>query len=241
MIRRHTTLLRPGAGRRWPGNCFAAGRIIHHHHQRGLATISCSRRPRSPSPDGACIFLPDPALDSRCCRPIWADSVDPAVLRVRCEPCDASSPFAFNWPAFQARASVARDRQYLLVGAGTASIRLDVVAGSALDGPVQLEPAIAFDRDLDRQLAAVCRLHAMLGGASPSAERDARLPRLVLALRALDARAEGASLREIATILLDEPDWPGGGEWMKSWVRRIIKLAGKLVEAGPRGVLRRTV
>lgn len=100
---------------------------------------------------------------------------------------------------------------------------------------------IRIERDLDCQIATMRRLWAMLRGAAERAETDTRLPRLILALRAFDARTEGASLREIATALLDEFSWPGDGDWMKSWSRRIVELAAQLVQVGPRGVLRREI
>lgn len=114
-----------------------------------------------------------------------------------------------------------------------------MVGGSILDGPVRLEPALRLDRDVERQFLAIRRLHALLAGVTLPIEPDPRLPRLVLALRTLDACKEGASLREIGTVLLGNAGWPGDGEWMKSAVRRLVALASVLEKAGPRGVLQR--
>jgi hypothetical protein len=114
-----------------------------------------------------------------------------------------------------------------------------VVAGSILDGPVRLEPALRLDHDVERQFLTVRRLHALLAGVTLPIIPDPRLPRLVLALRTLDARNDGASLREIGTVLLGNADWPGDGEWMKSAVRRLVALASALEKTGPRGVLQR--
>ncbi|WP_066961510.1 DNA -binding domain-containing protein [Rhizorhabdus dicambivorans] len=160
------------------------------------------------------------------------------MLRIRCEPCAADDPWAFRWPNRGGHAAVAPDRQHVRLD-GAEPLRLDVVAGSILDGPVRLEPALCLDRDVERQILAIRRLRALLAGDPLPVEPDPRLPRLVLALRVLDARREGASLRAIGTVLLDNSDWPGEGEWMKSAVRRLVALAGALQKAGPRGVLQR--
>ncbi|QEH81601.1 DUF2285 domain-containing protein [Sphingomonas sp. C8-2] len=183
--------------------------------------------------------MPDSSLDSGRCRPIWTAAVDPSVLRIRCEPCANGDPWAFRWPYRGGHAAVAPGRQHVRLDGDAEPLRLDVIAGSILVGPVRLEPALCLDRDVERQILAIRRLRALLAGDPLPVEPDARLPRLVLALRVLDARMEGASLREIGTALLRDADWPGDGEWMKSAVRRLVALAGALQKAGPQGVLQR--
>jgi hypothetical protein len=60
-----------------------------------------------------------------------------------------------------------------------------------------------------RQLAGFCELGAAAPWLIPG---DLRLGRLILALRVLDARAEGASLRDIGLALAGPAaDWPGAG------------------------------
>jgi hypothetical protein len=58
-----------------------------------------------------------------------------------------------------------------------------------------------------------------------------------MALRAHDARADGASLREMATELLAPGEWPGPGECRKSAMRRLVAMGEKLVRQGPLPVL----
>ncbi|KQX19146.1 MULTISPECIES: DNA -binding domain-containing protein [unclassified Sphingomonas] len=142
---------------------------------------------------------------------------------------------------FDATVAVMGDCQHVRLDGTGDSIRLDIIGGSALDGPVQLSPEIVLERDVDAQLSAVCRLRAMLTGGTLPAPTDKRLPRLILALRALDARAENASTRTIAVELLGTDDWPGDGDWMKSWARRLIALSDRLLCAGPAGILQRAV
>lgn len=199
------------------------------------------RRPRSSRPDGACTFAADPGCDSAQCAPIWTDVVDPAVLRTRCCPCAADAPLAFDLHSFDAIVAIATDCQHVRLSLDGDPLRLDIVEGSVLDGAVRLEPAVVLERDVDVQLSAVRRLQALLAGRTLRAHPDKRLSRLVLALRVLDARAEEASVRTIALELLDTTGWPGDGEWMKSWVRRLIWLAERLQRAGPAAVLRHKI
>lgn len=126
--------------------------------------------------------------------------------------------------------------EHLLFQACGRSLRLDVVSGTVLAGPVTLEPRMVIDR-LDSQIATIRALAAILSNQPVPAVADARLPRLVLALRALDARREGASLREIARGIFGETDWPGDGDHIKSRARRLVRLSEMLLRAGPRGVL----
>ena len=136
--------------------------------------------------------------------------------------------------------ALSTDAEHVLVRTKDSSLRFDVVSGSVLSGSVILEPIVDLDR-LDWQIAAICKLGAMLRNAPSKQERDSRLPRLILALRALDARAEGASLRDLAKGIFSASDWPGDGENVKSRVRRLTDLAEKLQRAGPRGALAREV
>ena len=126
--------------------------------------------------------------------------------------------------------------EHLLFQACGRSLRLDVVSGTVLAGPVTLEPQMVIAR-LDSQIATIRALAALLSNQPVPAVADARLPRLVLALRALDARREGASLREIARGIFGETDWPGDGDHIKSRARRLVRLSEMLLRAGPRGVL----
>ena len=59
----------------------------------------------------------------------------------------------------------------------------------------------------------------------------------LFALQAVDARSEGASLRETAASILGPGDWPGDGEHRKSLVRRMIATGERIIQAGPRAIL----
>jgi hypothetical protein len=162
--------------------------------------------------------------------------MDPTVISARASPCDTSAPLQLLIDRYEHCVAMGEGVEHLLVHACGRSLRLDVVSGTVLAGPVTLEPRVMLDR-LDFQIVAVRMLAAILIHDPPPALTDARLPRLVLALRALDARREGASLREIARGIFGETDWPGDGDHVKSRARRLVRLSEKLCRAGPRGVL----
>jgi hypothetical protein len=72
-----------------------------------------------------------------------------------------------------------------------------------------------------------------------TAVEDKALSRLVLALRAADAKRHGCSLRRVARDVLGRQDWPGDGDCEKSRARRIVASGEALVRAGPAAMFRR--
>src|SRR3546814_14755057 len=93
-----------------------------------------------------------------------------------------------------------------------------------------IEPAIDLRRAIDPQIASLRRLDALMRGDILET-RDQRLVRLVEALRAADAIAAGASLRDIGVGAFGG-DWPGDGEHLKSRVRRRVALDRQIVVYG---------
>jgi hypothetical protein len=114
-------------------------------------------------------------------------------------------------------------------------LRLDLIEGAILRGPMTIEPAIDLRRAVDPQLASLRRLETLMRGDDLE-NRDQRLVRLVEALRVADAIATGASLRDIGLGAFGY-DWPGDGEHLKSRVRRRVELAVELMRASPHDVL----
>lgn len=158
--------------------------------------------------------------------PVWSAAVDPRVLDVRCfrEPDDGRGSVlgrAHRW-----RVEVGENGcEHVWLGSGGEPLRIDVMAGSIRDGCVRIEPAVDLRRDLQPQIAALRRLDQFMRGMAWTTVKDKALPRLVLALRAADARWHGCSLRHVARDVLGLHDWPGDGEWAKSSTRRLIALA----------------
>jgi hypothetical protein len=169
--------------------------------------------------------------------PLWTAAVDPRVLRARCLPCRAGEEGAFDAACHPARVVAADGREHVSVEMAGEPLRLDVISGSVLRGPVRLEAVIPVGPGLGAQVASLGRLGCLLRGCMAEAQPDKRLARLGLALRAVDARAAGASLRSIARVILGAPDWPGDGECVKSASRRLVALAEALRRAGPAAIL----
>lgn len=116
--------------------------------------------------------------------------------------------------------------------------RLDVVSGTVLAGPVHLTYQLVRDERLGRQIDTIRRLEQAFAGTGPGQiEGTSRIARSTMALRAYDARADGASLREIATLLLGPGEWPGPGEYRKSAIRRLVRMGERLVRQGPLPIL----
>lgn len=130
------------------------------------------------------------------------------------------------------------DGEHVHLVIGGESFRLDVVEGALAAGPVNLVYLIAQDDRLARQLETVRRLDARLAGcAVKEREPAAWMRRRAIALRAWDARAAGASLREIAVMLCGPGEWPGPGECRKSAARRFVVMGERLIAEGPWPVL----
>ncbi|WP_422396644.1 DNA -binding domain-containing protein [Sphingomonas profundi] len=96
---------------------------------------------------------------------------------------------------------------------------------------------LRFDlADDDRLVAQVAAIRA-LREPRLSGQESLRLAAKLLALEAVDARSDGASLRETAASILGPGDWPGDGEHRKSYVRRLLKIGEQMIRAGPRAIL----
>lgn len=127
---------------------------------------------------------------------------------------------------------------------GGHAFRIDLVPDTTLDGPVELEFRLRNAPPLHAQIDAILRLRALLGGKDPSeppVAEQRRCRKMVDAIRVADAVASGASLRAIGTTLRpslapDDP-WPGQGEHAKSWARRQVAAAKKLITHGPAAIL----
>lgn len=189
------------------------------------------RRPRS-SRTGGCTFPEDPAHSCALVLPIWSAAADPRVVAVRALPsltCDARR---FDMIREAGRLVRGRSGEHVLVDRG-ALFRLDVIEGTLSAGPVSLHFDLPYDGHLQVRLAVIQAFVAR--AAIP--RHHLQLAGRLYALHAADARSAGASLREIADLLLGAGDWPGDGEHRKSLVRRMIATGERMVRAGPRAIL----
>lgn len=213
--------------RRLPGNFCAAIRPIGR-------SVRTPIRAEIPPRAGGCTFAADPALDCARAPYLWTAEADPCVLRGRIFPAPGSFG-GIDLSSIPHSIRQGAGCHHVRFDPPDGALRLDLIEGAMGPGMMTIEPAVALDRPLEPQLASIRRLDALVRG-DVSPRRDQRFLRLVEALRAADALAAGASLREIGLGVMGS-DWPGDGEHLKSRARRRVALAAELLRAGPPAVL----
>lgn len=162
--------------------------------------------------------------------------MDPCVLSVVAKP---GTPGAgVDLSAYGLRVVLGNGVEHVRIVVRDVAFRLDVCEGSIADEPVRLTYLLAQDKRLPRHLATISRLdHCLSGFPVRSEQGSVRLSRMANALRVLDARATGASLRQIANELWGPDEWPGPGEHRKSAVRRYVAMGEKLMSGGAKQML----
>jgi len=166
--------------------------------------------------------------------PIWSAAIDPRVLAVRAsDPVDAAGARLFDSLAVATRMVRGPHAEHLLIDRGGEVIRLDVIDGTVSAGPVTLRFELPDDDCVEGRIAALRALRA----PTPIGRLHQRLADRLIALQAVDAHDDGASLRELADIVLGPGDWPGDGEHRKSRVRRLLVSGSRMIASGPRAIL----
>lgn len=165
---------------------------------------------------------------------MWSAAVDPRVLAARAEPPRDRRDRLFTADPAKVRTLQAPDGEHLLVERGDDVIRIDVVYGTTTAAPVTLRFELADDDRLPEQIAALRTFRA----EPPAQICHVRVAGRLLALRAVDARTAGASLRATADLLLGPGAWPGDGEHRKSHVRRLLCAGLRMIDEGPAAILR---
>jgi hypothetical protein len=165
--------------------------------------------------------------------PLWTAAVDPRVLAVRAVlPC-RGDPDVVDLGPCVARLMRGPSFEHAACRLGSTLFRLDIIEGTLIAGPVALHFDVKADARLKAQLATIASFR--LGVRRRRRSRN--LVGKLLALQALDAKATGASLRDIADLVLGAGDWPGDGDHRKSLVRRLLDSGARMVRAGPRAIL----
>lgn len=163
--------------------------------------------------------------------PMWSAAMDPRVLMARASPW-ASGQSSFDGRSPAVRRAGGNSPEHLLLDYGEMRARLDVVEGTAMAGPVTLSFIVPDDPHLALRLQTIAAFRS-----APLRRRHFALARQMAAVQSADLRQAGASLREIADVMLGLGAWPGDGEHRKSQVRRMVVIGDRLVRAGPRSVL----
>jgi len=128
--------------------------------------------------------------------------------------------------------------EHVLLGDGLHRIQLEVRGQSLLAGPVTLRYELTGFAGIEPKLMTLQRLTALrrLGRFPRSlVPPERRMPRWIMALRALDANRAGANPREIAAALFGHntvrQEWNGKSDFLRSRARRAI-AAGVALAAG---------
>jgi hypothetical protein len=154
---------------------------------------------------------------------LWAPDAVPSIIALTSLPPDLADP-RFRLPLSALDAVFKGEGAARLVERKGAVLRVHIDEAGA-QPPAVLLP---LDQLFDIRAAAAIRLWRGLIGRDPgpntAALSKARRDRLILALRALDGRLEGASYREIAAVLFGAKAIPGSG-WKSHDLRdRTIRL-----------------
>ena len=124
-------------------------------------------------------------------------------------------------------------------------MRVDIVQGTVLGGPVQLRFLIVDDQHATVQVTALRQFQSLrrLGFFSRSLHRpEPHASHWIRQLRALDALEQQIGSREMATVLFADRfargGWRDGGEPARSAVRRLIGTSRRMVTGGYLDLLR---
>jgi hypothetical protein len=224
----------------WPGSSCDATPTIG----APIARRSAGPRPPLTAPQvaGGCDFAVDPQLDALSADIYWLPAVDPRVIQLIAATTTAAT-LAVP-PGVATIERVADDGRYLLLGARPDSSAAMVLPGAKPDGT--LVAVLPLDRDVPYRADALVRLWRRLTGKLPGRAADglstARRKRLVLSLRAVDARRAGANRREIAEVLFGAETVPGGVAFddhhLRSRTSRLIRDGLAMIAGGYRKLLR---
>lgn len=180
-------------------------------------------------------------------RPLWRAERHAAVL-VAVAGGRAAAADAFDLGRFSDLSVMVRSphgAEHLLLSDGKRTLRLDVQAGSILEGPVELRYLLAGFASAEAPLLTLRRLLALqrTGSFARSLHpRETRARRWILILRAFDALAAGASQRDIAEALLSReaagPLWRSRVSSVRSQAQRLVRGARHVAGGGYWDLLR---
>lgn len=170
------------------------------------------------------------------------------MLPVRAEPLAGPDRYAFDlsrWGRFATLAIGPDKSEHLALSDGRHRIRLDIAEGSlTYPGPVRLHFLVAGMTGVEAQLLTIQRLLALWRQgrfADRLFPQEGMMSRRLEALRVADARAAGASYRDIAATLFGAKVASaahGGSDYLTSRVRRRVLEAANMQRGGWRNLLR---
>lgn len=169
------------------------------------------------------------------------------MLVAAAEPAVSASPDTFDLRRFENLATVLRQPdgvEHLLLGDGPRHLQLLVTEGSVVGGPVRLHYRLSGFAGVEAgilTLRRLCGLHSL--GRLPRGlfAVESRSSRFLALLRSYDGWREGASYRDIATVLFGShavrEDWGGRSDYLRLRVQRLLRGARQLLAGGYRKLL----
>ena len=177
---------------------------------------------------------------------MWRAAYDPFVLCVEADRV-AHSDTVFDLSRLAQLTTILVDpegHEHIVISNGLRRIRLDVVSGSLVDGPIALRIVCADMCRLKAAATTMARLASLYQHQRfmPAHFReDRRCTRWIAALRVHDGLCAGASQREIAIALYGHKrvasDWYDDNDVMRAGVRRLIRTARGLACGQYRGLM----
>jgi len=202
----------------------------------------------APLGPGGSTFAENPEVTGAGARLIWTADIDPGTIEVEALPVSPGSRDAVDPAVFGRWLSISRredSTEHVVIRDGFRRIRLDVVAGSLMQGPVflryRLEGIAALrPRVLPlRRLLALCAHRRFVASLFPP---DPKMPRLIEMLRVHDGLVAGASLGDLAEALygagVHDADSARRSDSLRSRVRRLVREARAMAAGGYRRLMR---
>ncbi|HKY80541.1 MAG TPA: DUF2285 domain-containing protein [Sphingobium sp.] len=199
---------------------------------------------------GGCTFAEHPDLRAPEARIIWRADFDPATLPVSIAPCSGLDEDGIDvaclTPWLRA-ATGAMGLEYAVLTDGRRHLRLDILEGSLAgsQGMILLRYEMWGSKTAARRLRTLERFLdlARTGRFRPALyPPDPVVGRGVALLRVHDARASGASHRDIGEILFGTQavasGWEGRTDHVRQRVRRMVKSARAMAQGGYRSLMR---
>jgi len=212
------------------------------------------RGPRYPRPprirsSGGCTFAEHPDRAAPSARIIWHADLDPGTIGVAAVPADPADPDSLRLEHLAPWLAIALGpdgREHVVLSDGWRHIRLDIEEGRLTGEEAVLLHyrlrglASAETRLLPlRRLLSLCRHRRFARSLFP---RDPQIGHGIEVLRVHDALRDGASQREIATVLFGadrvDHDWNGSSDSLRSRVRRMVREARSMALGGYRQLMR---
>lgn len=186
----------------------------------------------------------DPDVVAPAARPIWIAS--DARQLVRCHALQAPRGEALDLASLSPLLSIecCALGEHALISDGLRAIRLDILSGTINRGPVILRYELSGIASAQMALLPLRRFLAIArtGSFSRMLHRPERMAvRWLRELRAFDALSEGATQREIASVLLArnvaEPGWRLRSPSIRLQAQRLVRRARYMAGAGYRDLL----